>query len=156
MLTPLFNFRSLQPGSDKSFFSEIIASISDARFSPDGRYVVSRDYMTLKLWDVNMESSPVLTIPLQQHLTPRFVQLYENDCIFDKFECCVSGDGKFVGSGSYDGVFKVFDASTGKIDTSVCMGAEAETKNMTEFNFNEKVSGGRGRKGGATSEKCSN
>jgi len=42
------------PSNDKSFFSEIVASIADAKFSPDGRFVVSRDYMTLKLWDINM------------------------------------------------------------------------------------------------------
>lgn len=33
-----------------------------------------------------------------------FVQLcdlYENDSIFDKFECCLSGDGMRVATGSY-------------------------------------------------------
>lgn len=36
------------PGS-RSFFTEIIASISDIKFSRDGRYILSRDYMTLKV-----------------------------------------------------------------------------------------------------------
>lgn len=27
--------------------------------------------------------------------------LYENDSIFDKFECCLSGDGNRVATGSY-------------------------------------------------------
>lgn len=27
--------------------------------------------------------------------------LYENDSIFDKFECCLSGDGSRVSTGSY-------------------------------------------------------
>jgi hypothetical protein len=27
--------------------------------------------------------------------------LYENDSIFDKFECCLSGDGERVATGSY-------------------------------------------------------
>lgn len=27
--------------------------------------------------------------------------LYENDSIFDKFECCLSGDGHRVATGSY-------------------------------------------------------
>ncbi len=79
------------PAESKSFFSEIIASVSDAKFSPDGRYVVSRDYMTLKIWDINMEREPIRTIQLQEHLMPKFVELYENDCIFDKFECACSG-----------------------------------------------------------------
>jgi hypothetical protein len=37
------------PGS-RSFFTEIIASISDIKFSRDGRHILSRDYMTLKVW----------------------------------------------------------------------------------------------------------
>ena len=36
------------PGS-RSFFTEIIASISDIKFSMDGRHILSRDYMTLKV-----------------------------------------------------------------------------------------------------------
>ncbi|KAL9995315.1 putative transcription factor WD40-like family [Helianthus debilis subsp. tardiflorus] len=36
------------PGS-RSFFTEIIASISDIKFGKDGRYLLSRDYMTLKV-----------------------------------------------------------------------------------------------------------
>lgn len=34
--------------------------------------------------------------------------LYENDSIFDKFECCLSGDGMRVATGSYRSVFKIF------------------------------------------------
>ena len=37
------------PGS-RSFFTEIIASISDIKFARDGRHILSRDYMTLKVW----------------------------------------------------------------------------------------------------------
>ena len=33
--------------------------------------------------------------------------LYENDCIFDKFDCCVSGDGTRLATGSYSNLFKV-------------------------------------------------
>lgn len=33
----------------KSFFTEIIASISDIKFSKDGRHILSRDYMNLKV-----------------------------------------------------------------------------------------------------------
>jgi hypothetical protein len=48
----------------KSFFSEIISSISDVQFTSDGKYMLSRDYMTLKLWDLSMESAPVATYPV--------------------------------------------------------------------------------------------
>ena len=33
----------------KSFFSEIISSISDVKFSHDGRYFLTRDYLTVKV-----------------------------------------------------------------------------------------------------------
>lgn len=37
--------------------------------------------------------------------------LYENDCIFDKFDCCVSGDGTRLATGSYSNLFKVCSPS---------------------------------------------
>jgi hypothetical protein len=55
----------------KSFFSEIIASISDIRFSRDGRFLLSRDYMNIKLWDMAMESKPLVTLPVHEELRPR-------------------------------------------------------------------------------------
>jgi len=133
-----------QPAEARTFFSEILASISDAKFSPDGRYIVSRDYMTLKLWDVNMERAPIQEINLQEHLTPKFVELYENDCIFDKFECACSGDGRFVASGSYDNTFKIYDAATAAEEATVSMGQnlvgeEARAGGSSMFNFREKV-----------------
>jgi serine/threonine-protein phosphatase 2A regulatory subunit B len=88
-------FEEEEDPQNKSFFSEIISSISDVKFTRDGRYIVSRDYLTLKIWDVNMESKPVQTI-LIHDLRNKLCDLYENDCIFDKFECTVSGDGTYV------------------------------------------------------------
>lgn len=82
--------------STKSFFSEIIGSISDMKYSMDGRYIVTRDFMTMKLWDVAMERQPVKTVRIHEYLRPRLCDLYENDCIFDKFECAINHDGTFV------------------------------------------------------------
>ncbi|KAI0565052.1 protein phosphatase 2A B55 regulatory subunit [Gracilaria domingensis] len=96
-----------------SFFSEIIASISDVKFSPDGRYFLTRDYMNLRLWDMNMERAPVLAIPVQEHLRARFCDLYENDCIFDKFQCSFSHDGGSLLTGSYNSLFQAFSAYDG-------------------------------------------
>ena len=76
-------FEDAEPPGARSFFSEIIASISDVQFgggcarrpwapaccflsdigsvvtSRRGRFVLARDYLTLKLWDVNMEARPL-------------------------------------------------------------------------------------------------
>lgn len=42
-----------------------------------------------------MENKPVKTINIHDHLRNKLCDLYENDCIFDKFECTFSGDGRY-------------------------------------------------------------
>eukprot|EP00878_Enallax_costatus_P006015 GHUV01006309.1.p1 GENE.GHUV01006309.1~~GHUV01006309.1.p1 ORF type:complete len:482 (+),score=120.64 GHUV01006309.1:2008-3453(+) len=106
-------FEEVDNSGNKSFFSEIIASISDIRFSRDGRYIMSRDYMNLKLWDLAMENRPLVTLQVHEDLRPRLCDLYENDCIFDKFDCCMNGNATYVTSGSYNNQFKVFSNSDG-------------------------------------------
>ncbi|KAI0515500.1 hypothetical protein KFK09_008165 [Dendrobium nobile] len=105
------------PGT-RSFFTEIIASISDIKFSKNGRHILSRDYMTLKLWDINMDSGPVATFQVHEYLRPRLCDLYENDSIFDKFECCLSGDGLRVATGSYSNLFRVFGCASGSSEAT--------------------------------------
>jgi serine/threonine-protein phosphatase 2A regulatory subunit B len=97
--------------TNKTFFSEIISSISDVKFSPNGRHIISRDYLTLKIWDVNMESKPVQTI-LIHDLRNKLCDLYESDSIFDKFECTMDGTGLNILSGSYSNYFHVYNHET--------------------------------------------
>ncbi|CAM9188361.1 unnamed protein product [Scytosiphon promiscuus] len=113
--------------SAQSFFSEIVASISDIKSTSDGRYIISRDYMTLKLWDVNMEARPVKTINVHEHLRPQLCHLYENDCIFDKFECAVSGDASNVLTGSYSNICNMYDRY-GQATTSLEVCKDPSTK----------------------------
>eukprot|EP01098_Paradermamoeba_levis_P015361 TRINITY_DN7767_c0_g1_i1.p1 TRINITY_DN7767_c0_g1~~TRINITY_DN7767_c0_g1_i1.p1 ORF type:complete len:426 (-),score=127.55 TRINITY_DN7767_c0_g1_i1:148-1425(-) len=94
-------FEEQPPAGAKSFFSEIISSISDIKFTPDGRYIISRDYLTMKVWDLNMENKPIKTISIHDHIKSKLCDLYENDCIFDKFECSPSPSGEFLATGSY-------------------------------------------------------
>lgn len=102
-------FEEEEDPASRSFFSEIISSISDVRFSPCGRYILARDYLTLKVWDLHMDSRPVVTIPIHDHLRNKLCDLYENDCIFDKFECTWGGSGQSVFTGSYDNYFHIYD-----------------------------------------------
>lgn len=46
---PCIAFEEPQDPASKSFFSEIIASTSDVQFSNNGRYFLSRDYLTIKV-----------------------------------------------------------------------------------------------------------
>ncbi|OAD69504.1 hypothetical protein PHYBLDRAFT_178043 [Phycomyces blakesleeanus NRRL 1555(-)] len=111
-------FEEPEDPSSRSFFSEIISSVSDVKFSHDGRYILSRDYLTLKIWDLNMDREPVKTISIHEPLRSKLCDLYENDCIFDKFECTFSGDDRSVLTGSYSNTFHLYDCE-GKTDISL-------------------------------------
>ncbi|GAA5924554.1 hypothetical protein JCM3775_005408 [Rhodotorula graminis] len=134
-------FEEEEDPSSKSFFSEIISSVSDVKFSKDGRYLLSRDYLTLRIWDINMENKPVQTINVHDHLRSKLCDLYENDCIFDKFECTFSGDGKSVLSGSYNNYFHIYDTA----------GTQDIVLQADKSAFKAKKLGGKGNnaKGGA-------
>lgn len=62
-LAPFFLlvFEETNDPNSRSFFSEIISSISDVKFSHSGRYMMTRDYLSIKIWDLNMESRPLET-----------------------------------------------------------------------------------------------
>ena len=99
-------FEQEEDVSTKSFFSEITASIADVKFAgSEGRYVVSRDYLTVKVWDVHMESRPVYVINVHDYLKVHLGDLYENDCIFDEFDCSIASSGTRGITGSYNNHF---------------------------------------------------
>ncbi|XP_045147308.1 serine/threonine-protein phosphatase 2A 55 kDa regulatory subunit B delta isoform [Echinops telfairi] len=105
-------FEEPEDPSSRSFFSEIISSISDVSFSHSGRYMMTRDYLSVKVWDLHMESRPVETYQVHEYLRGKLCSLYENDCIFDKFECCWSGDDSAIMTGSYNNFFRMFERTT--------------------------------------------
>lgn len=52
-------FEEPEDPTNRSFFSEIISSISDVKLSNSGRYMISRDYLSVKVWDLHMETKPI-------------------------------------------------------------------------------------------------
>jgi len=102
-------------GGEKSFFSDVTLSISDAKFTPDGGSIVTRDFMYVKIYDMRSEKKPLETISVHEYLRPKLWDLYENDCVYDGFEVGVSAEGN-VTTGSYNNYFHVYDLK-GKTDT---------------------------------------
>lgn len=109
---PAKTFEEKEDPTARSFFSEIISSVSDVKFSHSGRYLLTRDYLTVNVWDLNMESRPVETYHVHDYLRSKLCTLYENDSIFDKFECCWSGDDRHIITGSYNNFFRTFKRNT--------------------------------------------
>lgn len=65
MLLYFLVFEEPEDPSNRSFFSEIISSISDVKFSNSGRYMISRDYLSVKVWDLHMETKPIECYPVR-------------------------------------------------------------------------------------------
>ena len=126
--------------SQRSFFSEITSSISDAIFAGnDGRYLISRDYLTLKVWDVNMEARPLSVIPVHDYLRVHLRDLYDNDCIFDKFNVSASADGSRIVSGSYNNHFLIHNTRTDQNVTLEAARGRVTNPNVTEMDFGKKA-----------------
>lgn len=51
---------------------------------------------------------------MHEYLRAKLCSLYENDCIFDKFECCWNGKDTAVMTGSYNNFFRIFDRNAKK------------------------------------------
>lgn len=140
-----------------NFFTEITSSISDVKFSPNGRYIASRDYLTVKIWDVNMNKKPLKTINIHDQLKERLSDTYENDAIFDKFEVCFSGDSSSVMTGSYNNNFMIYPnvINTGDDATGVVKNFN-ETSQSINFNSDKTSTKDKPLKASSSNNKGNN
>lgn len=58
------SFRSIS-GRQTNLLLDLISNISSASFTKNSKYIVSRDYLTVKIWDVCNPKKPLNTIMLQ-------------------------------------------------------------------------------------------
>lgn len=93
--TPKF-FEEPQDPSSRSFFSQIISSIPNVRFSHSEQYLMTRNYLSVKVWDLNIESRLVETHQDHEYLHSKLCSLYEKCRIFDSFECCWNGSDRCI------------------------------------------------------------
>jgi hypothetical protein len=83
------------------FFSELVEAASSFQFSPDGRYVATRDYMRGSIWDARKADAPLRTFEAHEHLWEHLMEVYQNESIFDRLGCAVSPAGDHLALGSY-------------------------------------------------------
>lgn len=93
-------------------YNEILCSISAAAFMGDN-HVVTRDYVSLKLWDLRQAQSPVSMVPVMRYVGPYLDTLYECDSIFDRFHVAIDAASATVVTGLYDGAVAVWQPLSG-------------------------------------------
>lgn len=99
-------------GQKKNAFSELINSLSFAKFLPAfPHHIVSRDYLSVKLWDVRQTKNPLTSIAVCDYIEKNLLSLYEEDFIYDKFFLDVSPCSGYVVTGSYNRSAHVLDLS---------------------------------------------
>ena len=86
-----------------------MTSISDACFSRNGKYVFSREFLTVKVWDTAMTNKPVATVQVFEPLKSKLCDLYENECIFDKFSISSTPDSNYFITGNFNSTYHVID-----------------------------------------------
>jgi len=121
------------------FFQELVSTISNVQFSPDGNFMASRDYLTMKIWDMSVENKPLKVIKFHDHLIAKLCDLYENDSIFDKFKCSWNGTSQRLLSGSYNNNFYICDAFGRHISSVTAQKPGSAPVNQNQLDMSQKV-----------------
>lgn len=111
---------------NKNLFTDIVSSIADLKFSADGSQIITRDYLTTKVWDQRKQKEPLKTIKLFEPFNSKLYDVYEQDIIFDKFNLGLSPDGHSFVTGFYNNYFHLCDL-------------EGAKNTQFELNFNKKT-----------------
>ena len=120
----LFSDENLK--KNKNLFTDIVSSIAHLKFSADGSQLITRDYLTTKIWDQRKTKEPIKTIKLFEPFNSKLYEVYEQDIIFDKFNLGISPEGRSFVTGFYNNYFHICDIESGR-------------NTQFELNFNKKT-----------------
>lgn len=101
--------RSKPVDMPNNFFTPFLKNISSVKFTPDGKFLVARDYMSLKTWDVRNLDKPFSVTHLYEPLKSRLCDLFDKDHVYDKFKVSASPCSTHVVTGLYNNRFHVVD-----------------------------------------------
>ena len=120
-------------------FDSGLAQVTDAKFIPFSDHtVLSRDYLTAKLWDVrtaqtngyaassmivdtDVDASPLWSAQVTDYMEKNLADLYgEGNLENDQFTLSVSPDGKHFATGAYNRSCHVMDVNATMNQAIVC------------------------------------
>ncbi|KAK4257051.1 hypothetical protein QN277_006693 [Acacia crassicarpa] len=94
--------------------------IYDVKFLADdgigGDQLISRDYMSMKIWDMRMDAHPIAIYGVHEQLRPRMAEIYDYDLMLGKFDYCSRSDGLCFATGSYSHRLKIFSTANESVE----------------------------------------
>uniref|UniRef100_A0A0X3PCP7 Serine/threonine-protein phosphatase 2A 55 kDa regulatory subunit B n=2 Tax=Schistocephalus solidus TaxID=70667 RepID=A0A0X3PCP7_SCHSO len=100
------------PSTEQNMILILLNSIADVKFlNNSDRHLVSRDFMSVKVWDLAMPSIPVEVYAVQSHLRPYLNSICETELLFDDFKLSLSSDDRYIFTGSYQDEVRIIDRS---------------------------------------------
>lgn len=101
---------STQTESNPSVFSHWLNYVSQASFLRDSNLVVSRDFMTVRQWDLRIGKA-LFAAEVSDSMSRSLSVLHRNDALDDQFFMTVSQDGQQLVTGAYDKSAHVMDTN---------------------------------------------
>eukprot|EP00300_Choanocystis_sp_HF-7_P011767 c17602_g1_i4.p1 GENE.c17602_g1_i4~~c17602_g1_i4.p1 ORF type:complete len:265 (+),score=54.34 c17602_g1_i4:333-1127(+) len=84
-------------------------AISDFAFSSDGRMLVTRDVLCLRLWDLAQPSRPVETLWLNRDLKAALLPQFSMYPLAYSFRCNFSNDDRLICTGNFNNTVFIYD-----------------------------------------------
>ena len=131
-----FSLKQRKSFNRQNVFDQWLNVVSDASFVPNSdHYVLSRDYLSAKLWDTRMgtantsssngmivdstcSAKPIYSAQVTDYLERNLSNQLENDALEDQFTLAISPDGKHFCTGGYNKSGHVIDM-TATTNTSI-------------------------------------
>ena len=123
-----------------NIFNKWINSVSEAKFVSNPYLLFSRDYLSVKLWDLRQVSNaaennqspsytkPIYSAQVTDYMERNLNNLLENDSLDDQFFLDISPDGKHMATGGYNKSGHVLDISaTSNTVVNTQFGAERDS-----------------------------
>jgi serine/threonine-protein phosphatase 2A regulatory subunit B len=133
-------------GKQRNILFDLISSVSSATFSGNSKYIVSRDYLTVKVWDICNSKKPLSTIILQEGLKSKLSEMLESESIYDQFQVSLSSDSSSILTGSYNNCFHLLDLEGNNCQyeltykkSTLCRSIDKNSPPVTKMDLSKKV-----------------
>jgi len=114
-ITPnnLISFQTRAPRNPVTDLYKVVKGIRSCKFSQDGQYILARDYLSVRVWDVRKPSEAMIeSLTVMKEASKQLVALSEQQDIDDKFQLSCSPESTWFSTGGYNGSMKIVDFGT--------------------------------------------